>query len=280
MNAGPGATAPLATGPDTPPDTRPVEPPRCRRWVNLPGLALVVGLAALWELLVRTVLSPFENLAPTSEILRAFGALLTEGDLLGQLGHTLGVTLIGWAVAGLAGTVLGVWLGLSPSAWRWSMASVEVLRSVPSISFVPVAILIFGFSGEMELVLIMYVCLWPVLMATIDGVRDVHPGLLDSARTLGLGRLRTWRSIVLPAAVPRILVGVRLALALAVALAVIAEMLGNPEGLGFGIVFAQRGFQPGQVFAYLFSIGMVGWALNGIFTWVVRTLAPRFAGSL
>lgn len=251
-----------------------------RRLVNLPGLVLMIGLAALWEVLVRTVLSPFENLATTSEIVRAFGDLFSEGELIGQVGHTLGVTLIGWVVAGVIGIVLGVWLGLSTTAWRYSMASVEVLRSVPSISFVPVAILIFGFSREMELVLIMYVCLWPVLIATIEGVRGVHPGLLDTAHTLNLGRIRTWRSIVLPAAVPRILVGVRLALALAVALAVIAEMLGNPEGLGFAIVFAQRGFQPGPVFAYLFCIGIIGWALNAFFTGAVRALAPRFAGSL
>jgi sulfonate transport system permease protein len=254
--------------------------PGLRRVVNLPGLALIVVLAALWELLVRTVLSSYQNLAPTSEIARSFGTLIGEGALVDQIGHTVGVALVGWAVAGIAGIVLGVWLGLSTTAWRWSMASVEVLRSLPSISFVPIAILVFGFSDKMELVLIMYVCLWPVLMATIEGVRGVHPGLLDASRTLNLGRVRTWRSIVLPAATSRILVGVRLALALAVALAVIAEMLGNPQGLGFGIVFAQRGFQPGEAFAYLFCIGVVGWALNAAFTWAVRLLAPRFAGSL
>lgn len=255
-------------------------PRRRHRHLNLPGLGLIVALAVLWELLVRTVLSPFENLAPTSEIVRSFGELVAAGELPAQVGHTLGVTLIGWAVSTAAGVVLGVWLGLSGLAWRWSMASVEVLRSLPSIAFVPIAILVFGFSQEMELVLIMYVCLWPVLIATIEGVRGVLPGLLDAARTLNLGRLRTWRSVVLPAAVSRILVGTRLALALAVALAVIAEMLGNPQGLGFGIVFAQRGFQPGQVFAYLFTIGIVGWALNALFTGAVRLLAPRFAGSL
>ncbi|WP_103381795.1 ABC transporter permease [Pseudonocardia dioxanivorans] len=270
-----GVQVPVAPGvaPDAPPRRR-------RRRVNLPGLALVVALAVLWEVLVRTVLRAFDNLAPTTEIIRSFGELVARGDLAAQIGHTVAVTLIGWVVSTVVGVVLGVWLGLSGVAWRWSMASVEVLRSLPSIAFVPVAILVFGFSEQMELVLIMYVCLWPVLIATIEGVRGVGPGLLDSARTLNLGRLRTWRCVVLPAAVPRLLVGVRLALALAVALAVIAEMLGNPAGLGFGIVFAQRGFQPGQVFAYLFTIGIVGWALNALFTAAVRMFAPRFAGSL
>ncbi|MEU7632337.1 ABC transporter permease subunit [Nocardia sp. NPDC049220] len=251
-----------------------------RRWLNLPGLGLLVALAVLWEVLARTVLRSFENFVPTSDIVRAFGELAGQGDLAAQIGHTLSVTMIGWVVSTAVGVVIGVWLGLSGVAWRWSMASVEVLRSLPSIAFVPIALLVFGFSQEMELVLIMYVCLWPVLIATIEGVRGVHPGLIDTARTFNLGRVQVWRSIVLPAAVSRILVGVRLALALAVSLAVIAEMLGNPEGLGFGIVFVQRGFQPGQVFAYLFTIGLVGWALNALFTAAVRLLAPRFAGSL
>lgn len=206
--------------------------------------------------------------------------LVNEGTLLAQIGHTLTVTVVGWAIAILVGGLLGVLLGLSDPVWKYSMASVEVLRSIPSISFVPVALLLLGFSQTMELVVVVYVCVWPVLMATMGGVRGVEPQLRDTARTLGLGWWLTVTRIVLPAAVPHILVGIRLALSLAIALAVIAEMLGNPQGLGFGIVFVQRAFRPADVFAYLLVIGLIGWLLNTLFTFLIRRVAPRFAGTL
>src|SRR5690606_984791 len=148
------------------------------------------------------------------------------------------------------------------TTWRYSMMSVEVLRSIPSISFVPVAILLFGFSTTMEYAIVVYVCVWPVLIATIAGVRGIGPGLRDSATTMTLDRWSTIRSVICPAALQRSLVGLRLSLALAVALSVIAEMMGNPSGRGYGIVFVQRAFRPGDVFAYLIVIGLIGWLLN------------------
>lgn len=250
------------------------------RKINLGGLGFIVLLALLWELLADTVLARFDNIASTRETIVAMVRLIASGTLLPQVGHTLTVTLIGWVAAVIVGGVIGIWLGFSKTSWRYSMASVEVLRSIPSISFVPVAILLFGFSQTMELVIVIYVCIWPVLVSAVAGVRGVEVGLRDTASTLALGRWGTITKVIIPAAIPRILVGVRLSLGLAIALAVIAEMLGNPAGLGFGIVFVQRAFLPGEVFAYLLAIGIVGWLLNALFTFLFRRLAPRFAGSL
>jgi sulfonate transport system permease protein len=117
-------------------------------------------------------------------------------------------------------------------------------------------------------------------MGTLGGVQGVDRRLLDVARTLRLGKWRTTAKIVVPAAVPSVAVGLRLALALSVALAVVAEMLGNPAGLGFGMVFSQRAFHADEVFAYLLVIGALGWALNALFVGAVRRLAPGFRGSV
>lgn len=165
-------------------------------------------------------------------------------------------------IASLLGIALGVWLGLSDTAWRYSMASIEVLRAIPPISLVPVALLVFGFSLQMELTLIVYVGAWTVLVNTIDGVRAVRPELLDVGRIMHMSRITAIRKLILPSATSSIVVGLRLALSLALVLAVVAEMIGNPAGLGHALVSAQQALQPERMFAYMVTIGVLGVALN------------------
>jgi sulfonate transport system permease protein len=188
--------------------------------------------------------------------------------------HTLRVTLLGWVLAGALGTVLGVILGLSRTAWRYSMASIEVMRAIPPVSLVPVALLVFGFSVRMELTIILFVSAWPVLVNTIDGVRGVRPELGDVARMLRLSRWQRAKKIVLPAALPSIMVGLRLALSLSLVLAVVAEMIGNPSGLGNSLVRASQALQPEQMFAYMFAIGLLGVGLNAGLQRVIAKVLP------
>lgn len=176
--------------------------------------------------------------------------------------HTLRSTLVGWVIAGLLGIGLGVWLGLSNTAWRYSMDSVEIIRAIPPISLVPVSLLVFGFSLRMELVVIVYAGAWTVLVNTIDGVRNLRPELLDVGRMLRMSKLITIRKLILPSAMPSIIVGLRLAMSLSLVLAVVAEMIGNPSGLGNALVRAQQALQPEQMFAYVVTIGVLGVVLN------------------
>jgi ABC-type nitrate/sulfonate/bicarbonate transport system permease component len=144
---------------------------------------------------------------------------------------------------------------------------------------VPLALLVFGFSLHMEVSLIIYVGAWTVLVNTMDGVSGVRPELLDVARMLGMSRLTTIRKIILPAAVPSIFVGLRLALSLSLVLAVVAEMIGNPAGLGNALVRAQQALQPEQMFAYVLTIGVVGIALNAALRYLVIGAFPLVAGA-
>ena len=238
-------------------------------------------LLGLWEVLVRWGLVEFQNLPAPSAVAAGFWDVLVSGELLGAVLHTLRVTVLAWVAASALGIVLGLLLGLSRPAWRWSMASIEVLRAVPPVSLVPMALLVFGFSVRMELTLIVYVSAWPVLVNTIDGVRAVPVELLDVARMLRLSRLATLRKIVVPSARPAIVVGLRLALSLALVLAVVAEMLGNPRGLGNELISAQQALQPAEMFAYVFTIGLLGIGLNAAFrslsSWAVPASAPASA---
>jgi NitT/TauT family transport system permease protein len=245
--------------------------------VNVLGLLTMGVLVGLWEVLVRTGTLEFQFLPAPSAIAGGAHELLSSGDLIPNVAHTLRVTLIGWLLASSLGIGLGLLLGLSESAWRWSMASIEVMRAIPPVSLVPVALLVFGFSIRMELMIILFVSAWPVLVNTIDGVRGVRAELLDVARMMRMSRRARVTKIVVPAAMPSIIVGLRLALSLSLVLAVVAEMIGNPNGLGNALVSAQQALQPEQMFAYVFAIGLLGVGLNTAFGYVSARLVPSAA---
>ncbi len=257
------------------------------RWINrinLTGLFTLALLGGLWEGAVRSSLLDYEYLPAPSAIARGAATLVRSGELVPNVGHTLLVTLVGWSVACVLGFSLGLLLGLSPTAYRWSMTSFEVTKAVPPIAFVPATLLIFGFSLRMEVVIVVYVGVWPVLINTIGGVRGVPEELLEVGRMLGMSRLTRLRKLIVPAALPDMTVGLRLALSLCLVLAVVAEMVGNPSGLGHALVRAQQALQPEKMFAYVGAAGLLGVTLNAMFRLVATRLLPptgaREAGTL
>jgi ABC-type nitrate/sulfonate/bicarbonate transport system permease component len=244
------------------------------RAANVLGLVTLVALVGLWELLVDAHAVQSSSLSSPSAITRASWPLITSGTLPGDLWHTLGVTLLGWAIASTGGLLLGLLLGFSRTAWSFSMASLEVLRGIPGIAFVTLAIVLFGLSTKMELAIVIYVSVWPVLVNTITGVRNVTSTHSDLAALLRLNWHRRATKIVLPSAMPHVVVALRLALASALALAVVAEMLGNPHGAGYHLIIEQQSLHPARMFAYVVSVGLLGVLLNSGFMLVLLRVAP------
>jgi sulfonate transport system permease protein len=247
---------------------------RLPRWVNLPGAALLAAVALLWELAVASGILDYDFLPSPSAIARGAADLTQSGEMHAAVLHTLMVTLLGWAIAAVVGVGLGLCLGMSRTAWRYSMATVEVLRALPAIAFAPAAVLVLGFSVQMELAIVVYVSQWPILINTIDGVRNVTALHRDVARTLHFSTGATIRRIVLPSAAPYVVVGLQLALSLALALALVAEMVGNPEGIGRGLVNEQQTLQAARMFAYVIVVGFLGLGLNAAFLGTMRRLFP------
>ena len=245
--------------------------------VNVAGLAVMAGLVLLWDLYSRTLGADLQTVPSATRIAAALGDLVVNGPLPSQLAHTVAVALGGWIVACAIGLALGILIGVWRPMWTYSMATVDVLRSIPSISLVSIAVMIFGFSSKMEMVIVVYVSQWPVLLAAVSGVSGTPESYLDSARALRLSRGATIFKVRIPSALPSILVGMRLALTLSLSLAVVAEMLGNPEGLGFGLVYSQQAIQASHAFAYLVVVGILGWGLNAVFLLAVQRLFSAHA---
>jgi ABC-type nitrate/sulfonate/bicarbonate transport system permease component len=248
--------------------------------INWLGLGTIALAFALWEIALRAGLAQYQNLPAPSAIAGGLAEIVSNGQLLADTLHTLTSVLVGWLAAVVMGVTLGLLLGASATLRRYSLASIEVLRPMPGIAFAPVALLLFGFSLQMELTVIILPALWPVLIGTMGAVMGVHARLFEVARTFRLSRGESLRKIMLPAALPGILVGARLSMTLALVLAVVAEMVGNPAGLGYAVVREQQAMRPDLVFAYVVAIGVIGMTLNAVLTGAVNWLFPATSGRL
>ena len=248
--------------------------------INWLGLATIALLFAFWEAMLRAGFAQYQNLPAPSAIAGGLAEIVGNGQLFADSLHTLRSVLVGWAAAVAAGVVLGLLLGGSAALRRYCLASIEVLRPMPGIAFAPVALLLFGFSLQMELMVIILPALWPVLINTMGAVMGVHARLFEVGRTFRLSRGEILRKIMLPAALPGVLVGARLSMTLALVLAIVAEMVGNPDGLGYAVVREQQAMRPELVFAYAVTIGALGVALNAALTGTVALVFPAASGRL
>jgi NitT/TauT family transport system permease protein len=139
---------------------------------------------------------------------------------------------------------------------------VELLRPVPSVALIPVALLVFGFGWRLEIAVVAFASCFPMLLLTRSAVQAVEPRLLEVAQVLDMGVLRRTWCIVLPAAVPRLFVALRLCAGIALVVAITTEVAANPQGLGFAMVSAQQNLMPDLMIGLLFWLALLGWGLN------------------
>lgn len=243
---------------------------------RLVGLIVPVVLVLAWQLAKSAGALPYANVPSPAQIWDAAAALTRSGQLPGDFGHTIAVCLIGWAAGSAVGTGLGAALGLSRTVWSYSMATVDVLRSVPAIAFIPVAVIIFLQTTTMEIAITAWVSIWPVAVSTMTGVAGVSAAHRDLAASLRLSWLARVTKLALPTALPKVLVALRLSLSGALVLALVAEIVGNPHGVGYALVNAQQQSQAAQMFAYILLTGAAGLVLNGLLSLAYRWLAPGF----
>lgn len=221
-------------------------------------LALIVG----FELYARTIGRDSDALAPPSAALQAFWRMLVDGSLLGGTGFTLGSAALGLLLGGGLGMLAGIGLGLSTRAARIGFLSIEVLRPMPSVALIPLAMLIYGFGLRMELAVVAFATFWPLLVLVQAATRQVEPQWLEVARALGLSPAASIVKIVLPAIVPRLFVALRLGVTIALVVAVTVEIAANPYGMGYAMSLAQQSLDPAGMLAWLLWIGVVGYGLN------------------
>ena len=248
-----------------------------RRWS---GLVLPVVLIAGAEVAFQAGSFGADTLAPPSRVAVAFAQATRDGSLLLATIDTLAATFGGLAVGGLIGVSLGVLLGLVRPLDRLLHFPIEIVRPVPSVALIPIAMVVAGFGLRMEVAVVAFAAIWPVLITSRAAVGEIEPRLIEVARVLRLSTPATIAKIILPAALPRIFVGIRLAAGIALIVAVTVEIAANPLGLGYAMMLAQQSLNPALMLAFLFWIGLIGVALNAGLSFIqMRSFRRVPAGS-
>ena len=184
----------------------------------------------------------------------------------------------GYVMAALVFIPLGILMGLSRSLYRLFEVIVEMLRPVPPPVIIPVAMLFFGLEDEMKIFVIFFSCAWPILLNTLDGARNVDRVLLNTARTFGLSQWKIIWNVILPAASPQIVTGLKVSLPITLILVVISEMVGSTDGIGYFILDSQRRFRVAHMYAGMLTLAILGYALNQFFNLLYRLLMPWHVG--
>ena len=239
---------------------------------KLSGLGFVLVLMAAWELTARAELINPLIVPRLSRILGVFWDLVASGQIPLQIMVSMKRAAAGYLLAAAVFIPLGVLMGLSRRIYRALEVIVEMLRPVPPPVMIPFALLIFGLEDPMKIFVIFFSCAWPILLNTIDGVRNLDWVLLGTARTFRLSRARTIYRVILPAAAPQIMTGLRVSLPIMLILVVISEMIGSTDGIGYFILDAQRRFRVTQMYAGMFALALLGYVLNQLFNLLHRRL--------
>jgi ABC-type nitrate/sulfonate/bicarbonate transport system permease component len=249
-----------------------------RRMASLTaGWGFVVLLLGLWEVAGRSDTTAL--LPPVSAVATELVDLLTGPSLTEDIVPSLARALAGFVLGSLAGVILGAALGWSRRLEPWCRAALEFLRAVPPPALLPLAIIAFGANDATRVGVIALGAFWPVLLNTTDGVRRVENGYIESARVYARGgQADLLRRVVLPAATPQIMAGLRVGLAISLIMMVISEMVASSSGLGNLILRAQRLYALDQMYAGVLLLGVLGWLLTLLFSAVERRAVAWFDG--
>jgi NitT/TauT family transport system permease protein len=241
-----------------------------------PFVLPIAALIAL-EVWARAVGLQSDSLAPPSAIAVALVEAFQDGSVLIATRDTLISAFAGLAIGGAIGLAFGIALGVFNVFDRLMEVTIEAIRPIPSIALLPIALIALGFGYRMEIVIVAFACVWPILILSRAAIGGIEPRLIEVSRVLRLSPADRVRKIIIPAALPRIFLAFRLAAGIALIVAVTVEIAINPIGLGAAIMTAQQALRPDLMLAYLLWIGVIGYLLNTALVVAQRHLFGRAA---
>lgn len=231
-----------------------------------------VLVAAAWWLAAHASPLVASVIPPPDAVVAALAAQIASGDLVTHVGNSLWRAVLGLSAAAAIGVPLGLAMGSVPLLRAILAPALELLRPISSIAWIPLAILWFGIGIGSVVFVIFIAAVFIVLLNTIAGVAEVQADLVKAARTLGAGRATIFFKVVVPSALPRILLGLRIALAAAWGGVIVAEMIASQNGVGYLIHRGQMTMQPTLVIGGMVVIAIAGYALNRAFLVAERRL--------
>ena len=248
-----------------------VDAPRRRLASTAVYVRTMLVFVLLWWALAAWTANP--ALLPTPRaVAEALVELIGDREVFMHAGISLGRMLIALVLACALAVPLGLLMGTSPLLDAIVDPTVEMLRPISGIAWIPLALFIFGIGNALPLFIMTYAAFFPILLGTIAGVRQVDRRLVDAARTMGVPQRTILTRVVVPAALPALLVALRLGVASAWTAVVAAELIGAPSGLGYAVEWYRELLMTPQVMVFIGVIGLLGYACDR----AVREIAARY----
>ena len=224
-----------------------------------------LGIAAvlvIWQVLAEAKVAG-NALPPATTVFSTLATILGTATFWSSLGATIGIALLALALSAVAGVILGLLVGTFETVRFATLAVLEFLKPVPPIVILPLAVLVLGPTGEMSLFLVVFGCLLPIVMQTVDGVQSTDPVARDTARSYGMREPEILARVVLPSAMPYIGTAMRVAAPAALVVTVVAGLLGGGPGLGQSIYQAQAAGDYASLYGLVIVLGVLGLLFQG-----------------
>jgi ABC-type nitrate/sulfonate/bicarbonate transport system permease component len=240
------------------------------------ALALPVLLVLLWWAYTLTTTNFY--VPEPGEFATTFVDVWFGDRFFDDVLPSIGRLLVGLALSILLGVVAGLVIG--SVRWLRNLLEpvLEFFRAIPPPVLIPVAMLLLGITDTMKVVVIVAGAVWPVLLNTIEGVRSTDSVMTETARSFAITRAERLRYLVLPAASPRIMTGVRQTLSVALILMVISEMFASSSGLGYRITYFQRNYLIAEMWSGIVLLGLIGVLLAAVFSIVEKRVLRWYHG--
>jgi sulfonate transport system permease protein len=279
--AGLPATPATAAGPAA--STGLVRPRKTRNGLIRAARRLIglVVLIALWQTLSATGVLPATVIASPSEVLRTAGQLISDGELPSALLTSLRRVALGLLIGGIAGTALALVSGLFRVGEDFVDAPMQMMRTVPFVGLIPLLIIWFGIGEAPKVALVALAVTFPLYLNLYNGIRGTDVSLLEAGRSLGLGRWQLVWHVILPGALPNLLLGLRIALGVSWLGLVFGEQVSATDGLGYLMANAQELFRTDVIVVCLVTYALLGLAADLIVRLLERVLLswrPAFSG--
>ncbi|HWP24737.1 MAG TPA: ABC transporter permease [Xanthobacteraceae bacterium] len=246
---------------------------RLSRWARPAlGLLLPVSAALIWELAVGLGLAAGRLVPPPSVVFDTFAELARAGELQRHVLATCGRVAAGFAIGVAAGTLLGAITGYSTLTRRLLDPTLQALRAIPSLAWVPLFVLWFGIFETSKLTLIAVGVFFPVYLGVMGAILAVDRKLVEVGRVFRLSDAAMVRRILLPAVLPAYVISIRAGLGLGWMFVVAAELLGASEGLGYLLIDGQQLGKPAQIVAAIAAFAILGKASD----WIIAAAAAPF----
>ncbi|MCM3626816.1 ABC transporter permease [Paenibacillus glycanilyticus] len=234
---------------------------------------VLVLLALVWEFAPLTGFADPAFLPPFTDVIQALWNLILSGELFHHFAASMVRSLSGFALALVIAIPLGLTIGWYPLARELLNPVMELFRNTAALALLPVFMLILGIGETSKIAIVLFACTWPILLNTIAAVGNVDPLLIKSARSMNISSFKLFVKVILPASVPTIFTGIRMAGTGAILVLIAAEMVGAKEGLGYLITYSQYNFEIPEMFAGILTIALLGLIINQGLSMMERKLS-------